>query len=75
MIGFNINQLIIIISDSVNTVLAQLEGVSVFLLAAVSLKDTVRLAILGEDFSKEVICVPKEDAVAVMEVLSEIEVQ
>ena len=69
VIGSNINQ-IIVISESVNTVLSRLEGVSVFLLAAVSLKDAVRLAVLGEALSKVVVCVPKEEASSVTEVLA-----
>ena len=68
VIGSNINQ-IIIISESVNTVLSRLEGVSVFLLAAVSLKDAVKLAVLGEALSKVVVCVPKESANAVTDIL------
>jgi len=71
VIGSNINK-IIIISESVNTVLSQLEGVSVLLLAAVSLKDAVKLAVLGEALSKVVVCVSKEGANAVADVLSEI---
>tara|TARA_B100000809_G_scaffold60199_1_gene56735 strand:- start:6856 stop:7224 length:369 start_codon:yes stop_codon:yes gene_type:complete len=71
IIGPNINQ-IIIISDSVNTVLSKLEGVSVLLLAAVSLKDAVRLAILGEALSSVVVCVPKEDKESVIKILSEV---
>ncbi len=72
VIGSSINQ-IIIISESVNTVLSRLEGVSVFLLAAVSLEDAVKLAILGEALSKEVVCVPKEDAASVTKVLAGME--
>ena len=68
VIGSNINQ-IIIISESVNTVLSRLEGVSVFLLAAVSLKDAVKLAVLGEALSKDVVCISKEDKNTVIEVL------
>jgi hypothetical protein len=72
VVGSNINQ-IIIISESVNTVLSQLEGVSVFLLAAVSLEDAVKLAVLGEALSSEVVCVSKEDAASVMKVLAAME--
>lgn len=68
-IGSNINQLIII-SESVHAVLDQLEGVNVLLVAAVSFEDAVRLAILGEALSKEVVCVPKEDIAFVTKVLS-----
>ncbi|MFB0924650.1 MAG: hypothetical protein QMB65_05120 [Vicingaceae bacterium] len=71
IIGPNINQ-IIIISDSVNTVLSKLEGVSVLLLAAVSLKDAVRLAIFGLALSGVVVCVPKEDKDSVLKILSEV---
>ena len=69
VIGSNINQ-IIIISECVNTVLSRLEGVSVLLLAAVSLKDAVKLAVLGEALSKVVVCVPKGDANSVAEALA-----
>ncbi len=67
-IGSNIKQ-IIIISESVNTVLSRLEGVCVFLLAAVSIEDAVRLAVLGESLSKEVVCVLKDDVSSVAEIL------
>ncbi len=70
VIGTNINQ-VIIISESVNTALSKLEGVGVFLLAAVSLEDAVRLAVLGEALSKEVVCVSKEES-AVTKILNEI---
>ena len=72
IIGSSINQ-IIIISESVNAVLSHLEGVSVFLLAAVSLEDAVKLAVLGEALSNEVVCVSKEDAASVMKVLAAME--
>ncbi len=41
-----------------------------FLLAAVSLKDAVKLAVLGEALSREVVCVPKGDANDVSEILA-----
>lgn len=71
LIGSNINK-IIIIGESVNTLLSQLEGVSVLLLAAAGLKDALKIALLGEALSKVVFCVSKEGANAVAQTLSEI---
>lgn len=68
IVGDCVNQ-IIVISENVNTVLSLLEGVSVLLLAAVSLEEAARLAVLGEALSKEVVCVSKEDKTTVNEVL------
>ena len=68
IVGDSINQ-IIVISDNVNTVLSRLEGVSVLLLAAVSLEEAARLAVLGEALSKDVVCISKEDKNTVIEVL------
>ena len=74
IIRSNVNQLIII-SKSVNAVLSEMEGVSVLLLAAVSLKDAVKLAVLGSALSQNVVvCVQGEDARVVVEVLTEMEV-
>ncbi len=52
---------VIIISKNVNAALSKLKNVSVLLIAAGSLEEGVRLAILGTALSKEVICIPKED--------------
>lgn len=71
VLGYNINQ-VIVISESVNTILSRLEGVGVFLLSAVSLKDALRLAVLGKALSKDVICVSRGDESAVINIVNEI---
>lgn len=60
IIGQCVDQ-IIIISKDVNAALAQLEGVSVLLIAVISFEEAVRIAILGTALTKEVVCIPKED--------------
>ncbi len=71
VIGSNINQ-IIIISECVRNLLSNLKGVSVLLLSAVSLEDALKLAVLAEALSKDVVCVPKEDEAAVSKHLKEL---
>lgn len=68
IIGGCVDQ-IIIISENVNTVLSQLEGVSVLLIAVGSFEEAVRVAILGTSLSKEVICISKEDEKTVEKLL------
>lgn len=58
IIGKCVNQ-IIIISDSVNKALGHLIGIDVLLLSACNLEEAVRIAILGEDLNKHIICIPK----------------
>lgn len=60
VIGKYVDQ-IIIISENVDTALAQLEGVSVLLIAVMDFEEAVRIAIFGTALTKEVICIPKED--------------
>ena len=68
IIGECVNQ-IIIISENVNTAITKLEGVAVLLIAANSFEEAVRVAILGEALSKEVICIPKEDESTVGQII------
>ena len=56
-----------------NTALSCLEGVDVLLLAAVDINEAVRLAILGEPLSKEVVCFSKESVDAVSVILAKVE--
>lgn len=68
IIGECVDQLIII-SENVNTALAQLEGVSVLLIAVGSFEEAVRVAILGTALNKEVVCIPKEDENTIGEII------
>ncbi|MBL4593561.1 MAG: hypothetical protein JKX68_07080 [Flavobacteriales bacterium] len=68
IIGECVDQ-IIIISESVDTALSQLEGVSVLLIAAGSFEEAVRVVILGTALTKEVVCIPKEDESSVGQII------
>lgn len=68
LIEEHVNQLIII-SGNINTAFAQLQGVSVLLIAVGSFEEAVRVAILGTALSKEVICIPKENENTVGEII------
>ncbi len=68
VVGKCVNQMIII-SENLNTVLSQMGGVSVLLIAVGSFEEAVRIALLGEALIKEVICIPKEDENTVREII------
>lgn len=68
IIGKCVNQ-IIIISENVNAALSKLEGVVVLLIAVNSFEEAVRVTILGEKLSKEVICILKEDENKIGEII------
>lgn len=58
-IGKYINQ-IIIISDSVNVALGQLQNKNVLLISSLDLGHAIHCAILSEGLNKNIICIPKE---------------
>ena len=71
IIGSSVNQLIII-SEKVNEALLQIEGIGVFLVSAIDTKDALKLAVMSEPLSKEMICVLKEDEKTIIEMMNEI---
>ena len=60
---------IIIISENVDSALAQLEGTNILLIAVGSFEEAVKIAISGSALSKKVICLSKEDEKTVGKIL------
>jgi hypothetical protein len=51
---------LIVIGDSVNSVLSSLKNKELLLVAASDLKEAIQIAILAEDLSKQFVCISKE---------------
>jgi len=65
---------IIIISANVSNAINQLQGMNVLLVAAGSFKEAVKIAMLGVELAKKVICIPKENEETVVDIISNIAV-
>ena len=63
---------IIIISKHVNTAIKSLQGVNVLLIAVDNFNEGVKIALLGNNLSNKVICVPKEDENVARKIMDEI---
>jgi hypothetical protein len=68
IIGKCVDQ-IIIISENVDTALAQLKDENLLLLSADNFESAVRFAILGSGFLHDVICILEEDEKSASEIL------
>jgi len=59
IVGESVNQ-IVIISENLNAVLAQLKGLNVLLISVGSFEEAVKISILGSELSKNVICISEK---------------